>query len=135
MLSKENRQAVILTWNDVDNLVWLIAERLKPHKKQIKKVYGIPRGGLIVAVILSHKLGLKLVTNKSEITEDTLVVDDISDSGETLKDYTDDGKFLSATLFTLKDSKFKPTVTGDEKSSSCWIYYPWESKESSKKDN
>lgn len=49
-------------------------------------IYGIPRGGVPVALLLSAELGLPLV---DEISEDTLIVDDLIDSGKTLEKYTD----------------------------------------------
>ena len=47
----------------------------------IDSVMGLPRGGLIPAVMISHELGIPLVINP---TKNTLVVDDINDTGHTL---------------------------------------------------
>ena len=54
--------------------------------KQIKNIYAIPRGGLPLAVSLSHRLNLPIIMNETEISPQTLVVDDIFDSGATLKE-------------------------------------------------
>ena len=54
-------------------------------------VYGLPRGGLPIAVSLSHKLDLPLLMNyydrKIVTDKKILVVDDIADTGHTLKDF------------------------------------------------
>ena len=45
------------------------------------QVYGIPRGGLIVAVLVSHKLGIPLITSLRDMYgKKFLVVDDIVDT-------------------------------------------------------
>ena len=49
-------------------------------------IYGIPRGGLCLAVALSHKLNIELL---KEPRNNILIVDDIYDSGETLHRYKD----------------------------------------------
>ena len=43
-----------LTWQDVNNYVSRVANIVKD--RQLSGVYGIPRGGLVLAVMLSHKL-------------------------------------------------------------------------------
>lgn len=62
-----------------------LAEKIE---KKYDAVYGIPAGGLIPAFIVSRELGVPLV---SEIEEgkDTLVVDDLIDSGRTVNDLQD----------------------------------------------
>ena len=47
-----------LTWMYVDRLTDIIASQIKLNFKNVDSIYGIPRGGLIPAVMLSHKLGL-----------------------------------------------------------------------------
>ena len=53
--------------------------------KKFKSIFGIPRGGLVLAVKLSHLLDIPLVLNREDITGHTLIVDDIADSGGTLE--------------------------------------------------
>ena len=98
-------------------------------------IYGIPRGGLVVAVALSHRLGLPLKLRPEEIDEDTLVVDDISDSGKTLLELEENIKIrpMAATLFFHKDTKRMPDFFLRDKKE--WVVFPWETDESSKYDN
>ena len=47
-------------------------------------IYGIPRGGLCLAVALSHKLNIKLIQNLLKIH---LIVDDVFETGITLNNF------------------------------------------------
>lgn len=69
-----------LTWNDFDQAVDLIAGYCAAAP--LTGVYGFPRGGLPLAVALSHRLGAPLVSAPS--APGTLIVDDIHDTGRTL---------------------------------------------------
>ena len=90
---------------------------------QIKSVTGIERGGLIPAVMISHKLSIPYVT---KINKDTLVVDDICDTGVTLKDMV---AGFTATLHYKPTAIFTPDFYAKEVGSD-WLVYPWERKDS-----
>ena len=95
-------------------------------------VYGLPRGGLPIAVSLSHRLGLPLLMNyydrKIVTNESILVVDDIADTGHTLKDFDND-KNTIVTIHYHKQSIVKPSFYCEEKGDK-WIVYPWETNDS-----
>ena len=61
------------------------------QEMEIGAIYGLPRGGLPIAVSLSHTLKLPLLMNyydrKVVTHKKILVVDDIADTGETLEDF------------------------------------------------
>ena len=117
------------TWQQFDEDCITITEFAKKQGVTWKNIYGIPRGGLALAVKLSFLLKIDLITNQDEITKDTLIVDDISDSGETI------GKLLASpqiktcpdviTLFIHQNSTFKPVFWVREKRER-WIDFPWE---------
>ena len=95
---------------------------------EIGAVYGLPRGGLPIAVSLSHKLGLPLLMNyydrKVVTRKKVLVVDDIADTGHTLKDF-DSPHNIICTMHYHQDSITKPDYFCSEKGDD-WIVYPWE---------
>ena len=68
-----------LTWVDFNKAVRLIAEQV--NKDKIKAVYGEPRGGLCLAVALSHELNIPLVNHSGD---HVLWVDDIIETRRTL---------------------------------------------------
>ena len=74
---------VYLTWEEVDDLVNILKQKVLDELPEIGSVMGIARGGLIPAVMLSHKLG---VPYTNLVDPNTLVVDDICDSGVTIKE-------------------------------------------------
>jgi len=83
-------------------------------------VYGIPRGGSNIAMELSHKLKLPML---EKCTEQTLIVDDISDSGKTLQKYK--GKKI-ATLFMRHNTQVRPDYYVHELKDDSWIIFPYE---------
>ena len=116
-----------ITWAQVDGLVDEIVTQVKQGFNNITHIYGIPRGGLIPAVMLSHKLGIPLITEPYKNLT-TLIVDDISDSGQTLKEW--EGLTTAVLLHKPHTSCAIPTIYGSVHSSDAWIVYPWERKDS-----
>ena len=107
------------TWEEFDRSVEHIAERCK--FLEFSGIYGVPRGGLCLAVALSHKLKINLI---SEPIENSLIVDDVYETGITLDTY----KNIEGANFFVLFSKTNPTwwnsVHLSEKSD--WIVFPWE---------
>ena len=115
------------TWRDFDNSVEHIANKCK--LLEFSGIYGVPRGGLCLAVALSHKLKINLI---SEPIKNSLIVDDVYETGITLTSFKD---IEGATFFVLF-SKIKPswwnTVFISKKNQ--WIVFPWENTLNSKSD-
>ena len=109
------------SWCEFDKSVEYIANKCK--FLEFSGIYGVPRGGLCLAVALSHKLKINLI---SEPKKNSLIVDDIYETGITLNSLRD---IEGATFFVLF-SKVKPiwwnTVKITEKKE--WIVFPWENK-------
>lgn len=120
------------TWTMFDEDVEDLVERFKKIDRPLANVYGLPRGGLILAVALSHRLGLPLIVNPAKITKETLVVDDIADSGKALLGLLGDpSAYVTATLFYSPQSIVKPTLWQREKERG-WVKFCWESISSTK---
>ena len=117
-----------LTWEDIENQVTNLAEQISKSQENIIAIYGLPRGGLIPAVMLSHRLGLPLV---SKPTKGTLIVDDICDSGETFiklsRKYPTN--YLACLHLKPHTSNFIPDIYAETFNSNDWISYPWERKD------
>ena len=108
-----------LTWLEFDKCVFSISNECK--NKGLKGVYGFPRGGLCLAVALSHSLGLPL-QNKPK--NNSLIVDDIYETGQTLEGIRD----LKGSEIYVWISKAKPTWWNSYKylEGKEWIVFPWE---------
>ena len=67
---------IYFSWNEFDKSVDYIANKCKLLK--LSGIYGIPRGGICLAVALSHKLDVKLISTPMK---NSLIVDDIYETG------------------------------------------------------
>ena len=130
MVSKEK-----YTWKQFDRDSKKIAKAFSYHQGIIRNIYGIPRGGLVLAVKLSHLLDVPILINVSRIGPETLIVDDIIDTGVTLKRVVGKRKhFATAVLWWNPSSEYIPTVHSNKKEKGRWVVFPWETIGSSKYD-
>lgn len=111
-----------LSWQEFDGAV----ERLAHQARQVPGltgIYGVPRGGLVLAVALSHRLALPLLEQPGP---GCLVVDDVYESGQTLAPY----QHLPGCHVAVWVSKAEPNwwhaaeVTASEE----WLLFPWENR-------
>ena len=124
-----------ITWEKFDDQVNKLASKIK----NVDYVVGVPRGGLILAVMMSHRLGIKHITidhlekleefNLNIDNKSILIVDDISDSGQTLKHYKKQG-YTTATIDVRNTTITKPDYYCNWLDTPDWIVYPWEEKDS-----
>ena len=110
------------TWSQFDESVEHIAN--KCHFLEFSGIYGVPRGGLCLAVALSHKLKIKLIP---EPIKNSLIVDDVYETGITLNTFKD----IEGAMFFVLFSKIKPTWwnTVNLSNKREWIVFPWENTE------
>lgn len=124
---------IILSWQDVRNDARALAERWAHAADDIDGVYGIPRGGRDVAVLVAQFLD-KPVRVAPPSHHKTLIVDDLVDSGRTMAGYSH---------FRYRDALYRkphaPTdaTTGRKRHSDVtdvvlpetidgWLVFPWE---------
>ncbi len=107
------------TWREFDDSVDYIVNKCKIFK--LSGIYGVPRGGLCLAVALSHKLKINLI---SEPTKNSLIVDDIYETGITLNTFKDIEGAKFFVLFSKEKPKWWNTVFISQKNE--WIVFPWE---------
>ena len=129
-----NKKECTISWRTFVSCVNKIENRIKTNysHKKFKVLWGIPRGGLVLAAMLSHRLNVPLCS-KDTIPKirPLLLVDDIADTGKTLKgvlsltENNDD--IVIATIHYHKQSSIIPDIWIKEKKDK-WIVYPWETK-------
>jgi len=116
---------IILTWVEITNSILLLSKVLKG-----RKVYGIPRGGTLIATLLSYR-GCELMRDplkspfKNAPEEGVVIVDDIADTGETLNAFAMVG-YQTAALFVRRGCEPLPdfhTYFIDEKD---YVAFPYE---------
>ena len=142
-----------VSYYQADHLSKSIARAVK--KDKVTHVLGLARGGLVPATIISYKLKVPLLsyavstykdttkTNELKVVQDVnfsslakgsklLVVDDICDSGDTIKfikkqiKKVDGITAIYSTLFTKKKTKRLLNHYGVVVSGDTWIDFPWE---------
>ena len=109
----------LLSWHDFDRAVEWIAQRW--GDRRCSGIYGVPRGGLVLAVALSHRLELPLLPVPQP---GCLVVDDVFETGRTLAPHRE----LAGAELLVWISKAEPEWwrAVEVTSSAEWIVFPWE---------
>ena len=114
------------SWEDVGSYVQEVCEKYK--NIGLCGVYGVPRGGIILAVLISHGLDVPMLFSPAA---GCLIVDDICDTGETLVHYYKNSsamekpKYHITTMIYKENSLVKPEYYWDKKYDS-WVVFPWE---------
>lgn len=121
-----------VTWDTVNQYVDLLAEDIKRSGHTITLIAGVTRGGLVPAVMLSHRLGIPMTAiapnEMIEHDHETLILDEIYDTGKTfakLKELNPRAKF--AALIT---NRFLPEIDYPvvRVALNNWYVFPWENK-------
>lgn len=116
---------IYLSWDDTIDLIDELCEKIITEQPNIDSVFGLKRGGLIPAVMVSHRLGLPW---SDVMLPNTLVVDDICDTGVTLKNCI--GGYTAVLHYKPHTSCYKPDIYAIIHEGNEFIYYPWERKDS-----
>lgn len=142
---------IIYSYNDFERDSIALAGQIKNSGIEFSAILGIARGGLALAQFLSYLLGVRACLSLSSISyggdqkiheprlafvpaldafERVLIVDDIIDSGESMKVVFDTLKsrfecdFHTAALFYKTTACFKPEFFINPTQE--WIQFPWE---------
>jgi hypoxanthine phosphoribosyltransferase len=111
---------LVLSWNDFELAVEHMVSSCACQS--FAGVYGVPRGGLVLAVVLSHRLELPLLL---EPCPGSLVVDDVYESGQTLAPYRElDGSRVWVWVSKVEPQWWQAAMVSPSKE---WIVFPWES--------
>jgi hypoxanthine phosphoribosyltransferase len=143
-------------WSDADRWADDIAGKILSAGRVPTTIVGLTRGGWVPSRLLADRLGVKRLVSlrlqhwgvtavpsgKAELTEglsgpvrdeEVLVVDDITDTGESLALATEHvrgngaRRVESATCLHITHSKFVPTYYAEEipRDAWVWIVFPW----------
>jgi GTP cyclohydrolase I len=108
-----------VTWTHVDAQAKRIANR--NVGRVIADVYGIPTGGAPIALMVARHLALPLADEPTP--GKTLVVDDLVDSGTTLRSYASRGFITDA---AWRKAYSPPDLAPYAEVADGWIAFPWE---------
>lgn len=135
------RGLVLLTWGDFDEAVRRLAGQfrqrypVRPNPEQRtstipRTVFGVARGGLPLAVALSHQLDLPLIGNPVECGgQPFLCVDDIVDRGVTMGRLTATWPQAVPACWVYRRHDSKPSTlmhAAEVALDFTWFVFPWE---------
>lgn len=147
---------IFLTWSNVNDQILTIVDQMNQINWQPQMIVGITRGGLIPAVMLSHYFDTKMdtinvslrdhnahdnanlqkITNWCSIGYQVLVVDEINDTGATLKmimnNISHGHNVKIAVLVNNQGSTTTVDFSGikiNKDKDPSWIVFPWEKEE------
>lgn len=122
-----------ISWQEVEEAVGKITKEVTNSAIEYAAVYGLPRGGLVAAVMLSHRLLIPIVMNLESVQllrhsgNRVLIVDDISDTGKTLMHLKEDGYDLATLYVREHTTQTQPKYKGVSINYDDWLLFPWES--------
>ncbi len=117
----------ILKWEEFNSCINSMSSSCKGT--QFTGVYGVPRGGLCLAVALSHSLNLPLL---KEIKRGCLVVDDVYETGKTLSQLINAREITTFVWFSKVEPIWWKAIeisNPDE-----WLVFPWENRDRAEND-
>ncbi|RME54685.1 phosphoribosyltransferase [Candidatus Woesearchaeota archaeon] len=149
----ESFNCILLSWQDVVNEAKKISDLIKKDDFHPDVVVGISRGGLVPARLICDFLHVKSCftlkvdhwgltatkdgeaklthpLNKDLTGLNVLLVDDITDSGQSIElarqhlEELNPKSLKVATLYTLKGAKHHPDYYGEEREWA-WMVFPW----------
>lgn len=115
-------------WDDVHHQARALADRWRGYG--IEAVYGVPRGGVVPALLVAQQLGVQLLDDPGVPGDPdpvVLVVDDLVDSGGTARRWTTagwhfDALYAKAHAPALRYAWAQPTRVPSD----AWLVFPWE---------
>lgn len=114
-----------LTYQTIQEDVDVIADKIILSGNNYRAIYGIPRGGVPIAVMLSYALNIPLYDNDYPLDETVLIVDDLVDSGKTLAEYSG----LDTAVLYAKPTSHVDGVTYYSRVLDGWVEFPYEETE------
>jgi uncharacterized protein len=121
-----------VSWNEIENNVQIISNKILKSSKNFSTITTISRGGLIPSRLLADSLGIeKIFVDQNIVSSDSLFVDDIFDSGKTFSDVIskaiDSSKLTFATLFARRGVSYpEQLIYGEQTLDDSYLVFPWD---------
>lgn len=133
---------IFIEWDEYLKDVKSLCDKIREEYDLSKciAVQGVPRGGLVPAVIISHELGIPFDSHRyipqTSPDEWVLVIDDIYDLGNTYMDYKlNDHSIVFACVYRKSNLVDKtPDLYYKDLDPTKWIVFPYENTEKAKID-
>jgi len=122
-------EIIHLSWKDASHQACWVAHKIRhfmsknlPGQKEVR-LYGIPRGGVLAALLVQQELITKFqyqAVMRTDIADADVIIDDIIDTGRTRQRIQDMG-YRDTFYVALIDKTIKKKAPDDN-----WYQFPWE---------
>ena len=121
-----------VSWSEIDSLIEILSDIISKSSRVFSSITTLSRGGLVPSRLLADHLGIeKIIVDENKISSDSLVVDDIFDTGETfekIKSKVDDpSKLFFVTLFARRGKSYPSQLLyGKKTNNDAYVVFPWD---------
>ena len=121
-----------VSWSEIDSLIKILSDLISKSSRTFSCITTLSRGGLVPSRLLADHLGISTITvDEKIISSDSLVVDDIFDSGATfekiLSKVDDPSKLFFVTLFARRGKKYPDQLIYAQKTNNdAYVVFPWD---------
>lgn len=119
-----------LTWSHITELVDTLEAQIRESKQHYELIAGVARGGLIPAIMLSHRLKLPMmaITDRTliPISKRCLVIDEIYDTGATIQKLKDINPGIHVGVLFHNEALPALEYFAVKDPLQKWIVFPWE---------
>jgi len=130
-MSKKNK--TFISWSEINELLDAIQKQIKDSGEKFEMIAGVTRGGLVPAVMLSHRLDLPMMAITIEdailpisLAKKTLIVDEIYDTGKTIKGLKQVNPVTQFAVLYHNVGLDQLEFYGKKMRLDNWLVFPWE---------
>ena len=130
-----------MSWYEIESLIKILSDLISKSSRTFSSISTLSRGGLVPSRLLADHLGIqKIFVDQQTISSNSLVVDDIFDSGATfekiLSNVDDVSKLFFVTLFARRGKKYPfQLIYGKITDDDSYVVFPWDKFESNLNKN
>ena len=130
-MSKKNK--TFISWSEINDLLDDIQRQIKDSGEKFEMIAGVTRGGLVPAVMLSHRLNLPMMAITAEdailpisLAKKTLIVDEIYDTGKTIRGLKQVNPMTQFAVLYHNIGLDELQYYGRKMRLDNWLVFPWE---------
>ena len=122
-------------WNEIESLVKILSKKISKMPRTFSSITTLSRGGLVPSRLLADHLGIESIfIDKKKISADSLLVDDIFDTGyafnKVISNVDSPSRLVFVTLFARRGKKYpKNLVYAKKTNHDGYVVFPWDALE------
>lgn len=122
-----------VSWSEIESVVHALTKKLSCSSRKYSSIITLSRGGLVPSRLLADRLDIKkILVDKTNISSDSLFVDDIFDTGDTfakiMSKVNDPSRLTFATLFARRGKALPKQLVYAKKTArkEGYVVFPWD---------